>query len=225
MCAPSLWWPSCPCKSPASSRPPTSQTPSWEWVRVLAQLAQSLVLACMPPRPAMQCVQHAVQLHASLCLICLPVANGTVTVAWTVACCQRALPLCASPLCAAGTVCWSPDSHFLATVNENMPQAVWVWDMRTAELAAVLLHNSTVRSMDWAPAADAASSSNSSGGPTLAVCTGSSRVYLWSPAGASIVHIPLQGLNAGSVRWGPGGGTFLLADREAFCCAYVAGSA
>ena len=55
----------------------------------------------------------------------------------------------------------------------------------------------------------------------LAVCTGSTKVYLWSPEGASCVHIPLPGFRAASLRWHPAGTCLLLADKEAVCCAYL----
>ncbi len=55
----------------------------------------------------------------------------------------------------------------------------------------------------------------------LAVCTGSTKVYLWSPEGASCVHIPLPGFRASSLRWPPAGACLLLADKEAVCCAYL----
>lgn len=55
----------------------------------------------------------------------------------------------------------------------------------------------------------------------LAVTAGCGRVYVWTPSGSSIVHIPLQGFSAGSLVWGPDGASLALMDREAFCCAYV----
>lgn len=82
--------------------------------------------------------------------------------------------------------------------------------MQSAELAAVLLHRSTVTAMEWSPA-----------GSSLAVCAGTGCVYMWSMAGASIVHIPLTGFTATGIKWGADGASFVLTNREAFCCAYV----
>jgi WD40 repeat protein len=108
------------------------------------------------------------------------------------------------------SMAWSPDSTLLATVNENMPHAVWVWDVTAATLTAVLLHLSSVRGVAWSP--DDAQ---------LAVTTGGGRVYMWTPTGSSIVHIPLQGFSAGAVTWGPDGSSLVLMDKDAFCCAYI----
>jgi WD40 repeat protein len=107
---------------------------------------------------------------------------------------------------------WSPDSRLLASVNDNMPHAVWVWDVTTASLVAVLLHISAVKSLAWSPTA-----------AYLAATTGNRRVYVWTAAGASIVHIPLSGFAAGSLTWAPDGGSFALMDKDAFCCVYVTG--
>ncbi len=110
---------------------------------------------------------------------------------------------------------WSPDSRYLATLNENMPAAVWIWDMQAAELVAVLQHTAAVKALAWAPA----------GGTSLAVAAGSSRVYMWTPAGASIVHSPLASFGAQSVKWAPDGASLVLGAREALCCAYLTDAA
>jgi WD40 repeat protein len=51
----------------------------------------------------------------------------------------------------AGLVSWSPDSQFLVTRNDNMPSTLWVWDMATMELSAVLNHMSDIQDVRWAP--------------------------------------------------------------------------
>jgi WD40 repeat protein len=115
-----------------------------------------------------------------------------------------------NPKLGVSSIAWSPNSSLLATVNENMPHAVWIWDVLSASLAAVLVHISSVRSLAWSPAGD-----------YLAVGTGNSRVYVWTAEGASIVHIPLAGFSAAQLAWAPDGSNFALMDQEAFCCAYV----
>jgi hypothetical protein len=116
---------------------------------------------------------------------------------------------------------WSPDGRLLASVNDNTPSCVWVWDVGTASLGAVLVQLDAVRDMAWAPAAHAGA--GGAAGPTLALTTGCGRVFVWTRGGASIVHVPLAGFAAAGVAWGPGGGgCMVLQGREAFCCAYVA---
>lgn len=50
-----------------------------------------------------------------------------------------------------GTVSWSPDGQYLATVNDNMPGAVWVWELATMELCSVVMTMAPVRAAKWAP--------------------------------------------------------------------------
>jgi hypothetical protein len=92
-----------------------------------------------------------------------------------------------------------------------MPHAVWVWDLAAAELAAVLCLGGCVRGLAWSPAP---------GGP-LAAVAGGGRLYLWSPAGASVVHVPLPGFAAGGAAWAAGGGAVALHGKDAFCLGYL----
>ncbi len=110
----------------------------------------------------------------------------------------------------AGKVCWSKDGHYLVSINENMATTVWIWDMQKLQLAAVLLQASKVTHVSWDPQQS-----------RLLICTGSSIIYLWSPDGASCVHVPLSGFEACSAVWGPDGRKLVLSDRDAYCCAYL----
>lgn len=51
-------------------------------------------------------------------------------------------------------------------------------------------------------------------------CAGDSKLYLWTPEGASCVHIPLPGFRAAGLAWHPGGESLVLTARDAFCCAF-----
>ena len=148
----------------------------------------------------------------------------------------------------AGAAHWSADGRFLATRDGALPGAAWVWDLRAGDLAAVLQHIGPIRAMAWAPGSSGSSSSSnggvySSGGGgggggyscnRLAIVTGGGRLYLWSPAGASVVHAPAAGFKATGVAWAPacgagggggaGGGALLLHGPRGFCCAYVSGA-
>ena len=86
---------------------------------------------------------------------------------------------------------------------------VWVWDTSRLELASVLVQTRPVRQARWDP------SSN-----RLVLCTGTSKLYLWTPEGASCVHIPLQGFRAHAMEWHPDGTSIVLSGRESFCMAY-----
>lgn len=67
-------------------------------------------------------------------------------------------------------------------IVDNMATAVWVWDMQRMSLEAVLEHRSAVRCFQWDPRK-----------PRLALCTGNTKLYLWSPAGCVSVQVPTEG--------------------------------
>uniref|UniRef100_A0A663LWM0 WD repeat containing, antisense to TP73 n=1 Tax=Athene cunicularia TaxID=194338 RepID=A0A663LWM0_ATHCN len=88
----------------------------------------------------------------------------------------------ANPKMGIGMLAFSPDNCFLATKNDNIPNAVWIWDVQKLKLFVVLEQLCAVQSFQWDPRQ-----------PRLAVCTGNSKVYLWSPAGCVSVQVPMEG--------------------------------
>ncbi|KAG2443903.1 hypothetical protein HXX76_002243 [Chlamydomonas incerta] len=114
------------------------------------------------------------------------------------------------PKLGVGRCVWSADGRYAASVEDCRPGGVWVWDAAAMELAALLVHLGPVTDVAWGPR-----------GHTLAVATGSTRVYLWTPAGASIIHIPLAHFQAFGCAWNNSATTLLLRGPEAFCCAYL----
>ncbi|KAK9816843.1 hypothetical protein WJX72_005821 [[Myrmecia] bisecta] len=118
-----------------------------------------------------------------------------------------------NPRVGVGHMAFSTDCQYVTTRNDNMPNALWVWDVARMELASVLLQVGAVRDVQWDPHH-----------PRCVVATGSSRIYIWSPDGASCVHIPLQSFQAHSVSWNTDGAALILADKDAFCCAYLGSS-
>lgn len=59
---------------------------------------------------------------------------------------------------------------------------MWIWDIRKLRPLAVLEQLCAVRAFQWGPQQ-----------PRLAICTGGSKVYLWSPAGCVSVQVPGEG--------------------------------
>ncbi|BBN06852.1 WD repeat-containing protein WRAP73 [Marchantia polymorpha subsp. ruderalis] len=109
-----------------------------------------------------------------------------------------------------GILSWSPDSRFLLTRNDNMANALWIWDVARLELSAVLLHKDPIRTAVWDPVHT-----------RIALCTGTSSLFLWTPAGACCVNIPLPQFVASDLKWNPDGSSLLLKDKEAFCVTFV----
>eukprot|EP00903_Cladosiphon_okamuranus_P005994 g5914.t1 len=105
---------------------------------------------------------------------------------------------------------WSVDGRYLATRNDNMASALWVWDAEDLSLSSVVVQMESVRSAKWCPSRH-----------TLAICTGNHHVYLWSPEGASWVDVPSDGLEILGFRWSPDGGALLLLTKDKVCCCYL----
>ena len=116
-----------------------------------------------------------------------------------------------NPRLGVGVASFSSDSRYLATRNDNMPTAVWIWDMAELSLTAVLLQTSAVRDLRWDPAQ-----------PRLAIATGNSRLYLWSPAGCVSVCISSDAsLSLSHLTWHPLGTCLALLSSSNFCVCYL----
>jgi hypothetical protein len=55
----------------------------------------------------------------------------------------------------------------------------------------------------------------------LVVSTGGSKMYLWTPEGASCVHVPIQDFHVISAQLASDGDSLILADKDKFCCSYL----
>ncbi|KAG8002780.1 WD repeat-containing protein WRAP73 [Nibea albiflora] len=117
----------------------------------------------------------------------------------------------ANPKIGVSTLAFSSDSRYLATKNDNMSSVVWVWDMQKMSLEAVLEQTSAVRCFQWDPRR-----------PRLALCTGNTKLYLWSPAGCVSVQVPTEGgFQVQSLNWHCSGDTLILIGKEQLCLCYM----
>lgn len=117
----------------------------------------------------------------------------------------------ANPELGVGMLAFSSDNRYLATKNDNIPFSIWVWDTQKMKLFVVLEHVSAVRSFQWDPLQ-----------PRLAICTGNSKVYIWSPTGCVSVQVPMEGsFNVLSLSWHRNGNCLLLMSKEHLCLCYL----
>uniref|UniRef100_A0A8P4KTC3 WD repeat containing, antisense to TP73 n=2 Tax=Dicentrarchus labrax TaxID=13489 RepID=A0A8P4KTC3_DICLA len=117
----------------------------------------------------------------------------------------------ANPKIGVSTLAFSSDSRYLATKNDNMASVVWVWDMQKMSLEAVLEQTSAVRCFQWDPQR-----------PRLALCTGNTKLYLWSPAGCVSVQVPTEGgFQVQSLNWHCSGDSLILLGKEQLCLCYM----
>lgn len=116
-----------------------------------------------------------------------------------------------NPKLGVGSVAFSPDSRYVATKNDNMPQAVWVWSVTSLKLSVLLLQTAPVREFKWDPTQS-----------RLAVCTGNNRLYLWSPAGCVSVTVPVDSsFSTQRIVWHPDGKSLALVSGNHFCVCYT----
>lgn len=116
----------------------------------------------------------------------------------------------AGPPTGIAKIDWSYTTHYLATKVDAMPNAVWIWDMTTLELASVLIHQNPVKTFQFSP------NSND-----LYILTGNSRVFTWAPLGASVIELPQSGFGKdlvnstqlNKIKWNPNSRNMLLFDK------------
>ncbi len=109
------------------------------------------------------------------------------------------------PPTAVSQISWSFDSKFMALRSDLSPNAVYVWDMQTVSIRCILVHLSPVKAMNWSPRT-----------LHLTICTGQQRVFIWSPAGASVCEIPQmdQPFQISKVRWNSNGKVMFLSGAN-----------
>ncbi|NWH71615.1 WRP73 protein, partial [Piaya cayana] len=117
----------------------------------------------------------------------------------------------ANPKMGVGMLAFSADNSFLATRNDNIPNAVWIWDIQKLKLSVVLEQLCAIQAFQWDPRQ-----------PRLALCTGNSKVYVWSPAGCVSVQVPMEGdFQIVSLSWHPSGDSLVLLSKDNFCVCYL----
>lgn len=116
-----------------------------------------------------------------------------------------------NPKLGVSTVVFSADSRYVATKNDNMPCAVWIWDVTNLRLSVVLLQTNPIREIKWDPTQ-----------PRLAVCTANNKLYLWSPAGCVSVAVPVEAnIAVQRLLWHPSGKCLALIGSSHFCVCYT----
>lgn len=116
-----------------------------------------------------------------------------------------------NPKLGVGTITFSPDSKYVATRNDNMPNAVWIWDVANLRLSVLLLQASPVREFKWDPIQ-----------PRLALCTSNNKLYLWSPGGCVSVTVPVEAsFTVQRLSWHQSGKSLALVGATHFCVCYT----
>jgi len=121
--------------------------------------------------------------------------------------CVKADPEKPNPKIGIGKVLFSHDNRYLATRNDNMPTVAWIWDVTKLSLSCLLVQNHSIQAMEWDPKQT-----------RLALCCGTNKIYMWSPAGCLSVDVPMEEtFNVSSLRWHNDGRSLALLSRNLFC--------
>lgn len=108
-----------------------------------------------------------------------------------------------------GLVKFSYDSKFIISINDNMPRVLWIWSTSRLDLAAMIIQMQPIKCVEWDPLHT-----------RLALCTGNSRIYMWSLDGCSCVELPNIGCNVQKLQWNTDGESLVLKDEHNFCVCY-----
>jgi WD40 repeat protein len=128
--------------------------------------------------------------------------------------------------------------QYLACREESQQRCLWIWSMHDVKLCSLIVLQDNIVSSAWRPQPDSSddrsSSSSSAAVPLLAFCTGTSRIYFWTPNEnnqISCVDVPAPTATSSSttgpsgsvasmlitsLSWTPNGRTLVLASRESF---------
>ncbi|XP_070207182.1 WD repeat-containing protein WRAP73-like [Littorina saxatilis] len=117
----------------------------------------------------------------------------------------------ANPKVGVSMVAFSADCKYMYTKNDNMPTVLWIWDVRRLTQCAVLIQASNIKCVQWDPQK-----------PRLALCTGTNKLYMWSPEGSLCVDVPAEAsFQVMALQWQPDGGSLLLLGRDQMCVCFL----
>eukprot|EP00916_Digyalum_oweni_P009404 GHVL01015842.1.p1 GENE.GHVL01015842.1~~GHVL01015842.1.p1 ORF type:complete len:526 (+),score=61.28 GHVL01015842.1:28-1605(+) len=118
------------------------------------------------------------------------------------------------PKIGIGLIEWSPDGRFVASRNDRQPRVVYIWDTTRCTLAVVLIHLSNVKHIMWDPM--------STSKVRLAIATGESRIFLWTPSGGVVLSIPSKSVSFSALKllWHSSGEMLAVAEKERMCVVF-----
>ncbi|XP_033103905.1 WD repeat-containing protein WRAP73-like [Anneissia japonica] len=117
-----------------------------------------------------------------------------------------------NPKIGVSMVSFSPDNKYMASKNENMPNALWIWDVQKLTQVVLMLQVNSIRCLQWDPHQ-----------PRLAMSTGNNKMYMWSPAGCVSVEVPTEAsFQVNSLQWSLDGAAILLMGKDRMCVCFLA---
>ncbi|KAI8325306.1 YVTN repeat-like/Quino protein amine dehydrogenase [Martensiomyces pterosporus] len=106
---------------------------------------------------------------------------------------------------------FNAEGTLLASVNESMPCALWVWRVKDLRLVTVIQTIKPLRACRWSPVES-----------VLAFVTGTATVYLWKQdQGCHLYEIPAATAVASSLQWNPNGDSLAILSKGLFSLAFI----
>ncbi|KAJ1913087.1 hypothetical protein IWQ60_009362 [Tieghemiomyces parasiticus] len=110
-----------------------------------------------------------------------------------------------NPKLGVGFMEFDQSGHYLCTRNDNMPNSLWIWDMKELRLYAHITLIDPVRIVRWNPSYPG----------LLAFSSGVNCIYLWRPErGCEFYELPAANFNLAHFTWSPSGRALALWDKE-----------
>jgi WD40 repeat protein len=111
------------------------------------------------------------------------------------------------PKVGVSKISMSFDSVYLATVNEQCPTYVWIWDMVKCQLNSLIQQREPVKDICWAPSCQ-----------NLNISSSNNKIFLWSLRGASVCQVPTMNqkddFKVTQVAWNPNGKNFSAIEAD-----------
>ncbi|RKP37808.1 WD40-repeat-containing domain protein [Dimargaris cristalligena] len=118
-----------------------------------------------------------------------------------------------NPKLGIGFMEFSYSGDYFCTRNDNMPNSLWIWDMKTLRLYAFIHMIDPIRTVRWNPAS----------ADILAFSCTANCVYLWRPErGCEFYELPAANFNLTTFHWSPSGHAIAFLDKERFHLGFVA---
>ncbi|KAI8982449.1 WD40-repeat-containing domain protein [Mycotypha africana] len=120
-----------------------------------------------------------------------------------------------NPKIGIGGCYFSPDSYYLCTKNDSMPNAIWIWEVNTLTCLHLLIFKSNVRQMIWNPNEE----------HILVVICGDENIHFVSLEKRSreielnLIKAPTKDFLVKKACWSKNGESLLLMDQQLFCMA------
>lgn len=116
-----------------------------------------------------------------------------------------------NPKLGVGTMIFSQDNSYIATKNDNNPNVVWIWNMKTLKLDSLLVLSRGIKAMEWDPVET-----------RLAACSGTNKIYMWTPSGCLSTEVSVEEtFFVTNLSWHMSGSCLMLMSKDQLCLCYL----